>query len=416
MEKNKDKNTNKQGINSGQFKQPFLSTFFLDYESLPFKEDFLHRADEALSGYEKREIDWELEKALRLRNDLLVSFAVSKAENSSVTLAEAEEVYKIITADSAEKNFPFLSRKLKKGEKLTKKDHDRLEYFNIARTFKNLSDQKIELKDLSLKFILDLHNDLTVGLDIFDGRLEGFEPYHSGKLRGDDETRVADYRPAPHEEIEESVKELIDWLKNNPSAINISVFQAALYAVHPFKNGNKRVCRVLEHIFLRSLGYNSHNLYSPSRYYYKHQDRYYKRLVETLYKHNLNYFASFASEALIFSVLGVIAGVLQRKKAEFLERSGLSKEVAKIMKPLVKRREVKFSRFYALAKRKAARQTFVNYLEEAVGSGVVKRREQGKNVYYSLAGEYAEEKILEEWLRQAREKLNFLPEELESYV
>ncbi|MEI7620764.1 MAG: hypothetical protein WCJ57_04325, partial [Candidatus Falkowbacteria bacterium] len=75
------------------FKQPFLSTFFINLDLLPLDESFLKKADEVLSAYEKREIDWQLEKSLRQRNDFLVSFAVSKAENSALTLAEAEEVY-----------------------------------------------------------------------------------------------------------------------------------------------------------------------------------------------------------------------------------------------------------------------------------------------------------------------------------
>lgn len=184
-----------------------------------------------------------------------------------------------------------------------------------------------------------------------------------------------------------------------------------MYALHPFKNGNKRVCRVLEHFLLQDIGYNRKSLYSISYYYHKHKDRYYKNLIEALYKRNLNYFVSYASEALFFSIIGVIAGVLQRKKISFLENSDLEKEIIKVLKVLAKRREVKFTSFYALAKRKVARQTFVNYLALAVENGALLKRTQGKNTYYSLAGKYSEEDLLINWLKQAREKLNFLPDE-----
>lgn len=393
------------------FKQPFLSTFFVSLSGLPLSEETLKKADAALSGYEKSEIDWHLEKALRQRNDLLVSFAVSKAENSALTLAEATEVYNLVENEAINSGPTFLSGKLKAKEKLTQKDHDHLEYYNIAKTFRSLSKKGIKIKDLSSEFILGLHEELTANLDIFAGALDNFETYRSGKFRNDDKTRVGDYQPAPHLEIEKSVDELIKWLKKQPSATNIFIFHAALYALHPFKNGNKRVCRVLEHFLLQDLGYNQKNLYSSSYYYHKHQERYYKNLVEALYKRNLNYFVSLASEALFFSIVGVVASVLQRKKAQFLDNSGLDKEVVKTLKPLIKRQELQFSRFYALAKRKVSRQTFVNYLSQATEKGIVKRREQGKNVYYSLQGNYPEEKILKDWLISVRGQLNYLPEE-----
>jgi Fic family protein len=398
------------------FKQPFLSTFFINLDLLPLDEAFLRKADEVLSAYEKRAIDWQLEKSLRQRNDFLISFAVSKAENSALTLAEAEEVYNLITNETQKKDYAFLRRKLDKGEKLTQKDHDRLEYFNIAKTIRSLNESGIKLAELTPELIAGLHQRLTAGLDIFSGHLDNFEPYHSGCFRSDNQTRVADFIPAPYQEIAPSVQELVVWIKKNPSVLNIFIFHAALYALHPFKNGNKRVCRVLEHFLLQDIGYNQKNLYSPSYYYYKHKNKYYKNLIETLYKYNLNYFVAFASEALFFSIIGVVAGVLQRSKAEFLAASGLDDNIIKTLKPLVKYSEVRFTRLYSLSKRKASRQTFVNYLAIAVDSGILLKREQGKNTYYSLAGNYPEEILLADWLDQSRQRFNFLPEEFVNYI
>lgn len=393
------------------FAQLFLSSFFVASSKLPFDEDTLKSADQALAGYEKSEIDWKLEKTLRERNDLLVSFAVSKAENSTLTLAEAAEVY-----NSIDRAPSFLLNKLKTKEKLIQKDHDKLEYYNIAKIFRLLSNQGLKINELTPELILNLHAQLTENLDVFSGHLSDFEIYHSGHFRNNDKIKVGDYQPAPFQKIEASVSELIDWLKDNPSAINIFIFHAALYALHPFRNGNKRVCRVLEHFLLQDIGYNNKNLYSTSYYYHKHKDRYYKNLVEALYKRNLSYFVSFASEALFFSIVGVVAGVLQRKKALFLNNSGLDDKIIKVLKPLIKRREVKFGRFYALAKRKVVRQTFVNYLSEAVEKRIIIRREQGKNVYYSLAGDYFENNLINSWLLPARDKINFLPDDLIGYL
>lgn len=393
------------------FSQPFLSSFFVVLDKLPFSENDLKEADKKLSNYEKTEIDWRLEKSLRERNDMLVSFVVSKAENSNLTLAEATEVYNSI--DDAPL---FLLKKIKASDKLNQKDHDHLEYYNIAKTFKDLNKSGLKISDLTPELILKLHKQLTENLDIFSSHLSNFEAYNSGRFRDNDKIKVADYQPAPFKEIKPSVIELITWLQKNPSAINIFIFHAALYALHPFRNGNKRVCRVLEHFLLQDLGYNQKNLYSTSYYYHKNKSRYYNNLIESLYKHNLNNFVSFASEALFFSASSVVAGVLQRKKQVFLNNSNLDSKIIKVLKPLVKRDEIKFSRFYALAKRKVARQTFVNYLEEAVERKIVVKKELGKNTYYSLAGNYPELNLLSDWLIIGRDRLNFLPDDLIVYL
>jgi Fic family protein len=398
------------------FKKPFLNSFFINIKRLGLNEEQLFTTDSVLASYEKTEIDFHLEKDLRFHNDFLASFAISKAENSALTVVEAEELYREINNKDDNKVLKLLKSKIAEKKALTKKDHDRLEYYNIAKTLAESQNSDFKLFDLNINFITDLHKRLTIGLDIFDGKLEGFECYHSGKLRADDETRVADYQPAPYLEIKENLEELIAWFKANPSAINLFIFHAALYSIHPFKNGNKRVCRVLESLILRAIGYNQKNLYSTSYYYHKHKDRYYKYLVESIYKHNLTYFVGFAAEALYFSALGVIVGVLQRKKSEFLQNSGLEDETIKLLKSLVKKGEVRFERFYALAKRKVSKQTFINHLSEALDRGVILKRAQGRNTYYSLAGNYPETELLKQGLKGAREKLNYLPEELISYL
>jgi len=394
----------------------FLSTFFISEENLPLSESFFRNCDNLLSTYEKNNINWSLEKSLRKRNDILFSFAVSKAENSNLTLAEAQDVYDYLEKNKEQKEYSLIYKKIKKGEKLKQKDHDQLEYFNILKTFQYFNKKGIKVKDLNVDFLKELHKKLTIGLDVFAEHLSDFETYNSGFLRSDDKVKVANFIPAPQKEIENDIVNLITWFKKNPSAINIFIFHTSLYAIHPFKNGNKRLCRVLEHFLLQDISYNQKNLYNISYYYHKHKDSYYKNLLDALYKRNLNYFVSFASQALVFSIASVISGVLQRKKLEFLNSSGLDKSVISTIKPVIKYNEFRFSKFYALSKRKVSHQTFVNYLALATESEILQKRSVGKNVYYRLNGNYQEEIILNELLQEAREKVNFLPNEFVNYL
>jgi Fic family protein len=377
----------------------------------------LKRIDDVLQHYSRQEISWQLEDDLQDSNQMLASFAVSKAEDSNLTLKEAEDIYKVIKSGSLGSNFLFLENKLKNGEKLDKKDHDKLEYGDIANGFNYFSEKGIKIKDLSLDLILDIHNRLTIGLDVFADYLDNFETYRSGQIRNDNKTKVGKYTPVNNSQIEENIKELIAWLKKNPSAINVFIFHIALYAIHPFKNGNKRVCRLLEHYLLQDLGYNAKDLYSLSYYYHKEKDRYYKYLLESLIKHDFSHFTSLASEALYFSACGIIAQVLSRKKEEIIKNSGLDKETISIIRPLIKRSQANFTKLLALNKRKVSRQTLSNHLSLAVEKEILTKKRLGRNVFYSLSNfNYEEEEILKDSLKFARGKNSFIPNNLVSYL
>jgi Fic family protein len=416
MNKNNQKKFNNLSKPLHPFKSPFLSKFFLIFDKISFNEDDLIRMDNLLNSYSKQEIDWQLEDDLQDSNQMLVSFAVSKAENSNISMKEAENIYYAIKEGTLGNDFLFLKEKLQKKKRLSQSDHDKLEYKNIASAFNYFSDKGIKIKDLNLDLILEIHSKLSLGLDVFSDYLSEFETYQSGKLRCNNDTRVGKYLPVNYLEIKENINELISWLKKNPSIINVFVFHVALYAIHPFKNGNKRVCRLLEYFLLRDLGYNKKDLYSISYYYHKEKERYYKYLLEALIKHNFSYFVSLASEAWYFSVCDIIARVLTTKKEERIKSFDLEKEIIRVIKPLVKRRQANFTKLLLLNKKKVSRQTLSNYLSEAVEKGVLNRNPVGRKIFYSISGDYIEEKILKENLKIARDKNTFIPNNLISYL
>ena len=72
-------NISKKWSNTQLFQQPFLRTFFWSSGLLPIDELFLKTVDSDLAAYESSSIDWQLEESLRSRNNLLASYAVSKA-------------------------------------------------------------------------------------------------------------------------------------------------------------------------------------------------------------------------------------------------------------------------------------------------------------------------------------------------
>lgn len=404
IEETKDKNFS-------PFSHQFLQTFFLNEKLLPWTEKELADFDRELLSYEKSLVGIDVKKGLIDRNELLVSYAISKAEDSSLTLLEAKELRRHLIANP---DYNFLSEKLKTGRKLVKKDYEELEFFNIIKVFRKYSDRKLSLNDFTPEFILNVHAELTANLDLFVEYLSGFDVYKSGQWRDNDRIRVGVFIPAPYEQVISGVEELAEFIKTNPGAINIALFHGALYALHPFCNGNKRVCRILEYLLLQASGYNNKSLYNASFYYHKHKNRYYKKLLDSLLQHNLNHFVSFLSEALFYSIAGVIKTSLDIKKREFLKQFELDEEIEKTIRPLIKRSEVQFNRLWALNKRFPSKQTFSNYLNAAVSGGVLRKREEGRNVYYSLAGNWPESGILKDWIKNAASKISYIPEEFQS--
>lgn len=391
------------------FSGKFLSQFVWAPQTLPFTNEEVESLDRELSEYEQVFLNPDIEKNLISKNELLASFAISKAENSQLTLREAQDVYSLIISYP---NYDFVGKKLKDKKKLTQKDYDQLEFFNIAKTFRMLNQKPFSIKELTPERILSLHLQLSQGLDIFKKYLSDFTVYKAGKFRDNDLIRVGSYKPAPYKEIKKGVDELITYLKKNKTIDGLAVFHSALYALHPFNNGNKRVCRILEHIFLRDLGLNGKNLYSISYYYHKQKERYYKYLLYSLERRNLNHFVSFMLEALVLSIIDIVKTSLEIKRSEFLDRQELEWQVKLILKPFIKRGEIQFKNLARTTRGKIARQTLITYLQKSVEQGILNRKEEGRTTYYSLNFEAPDEETLTKWLAFAKKKLIFIPDDI----
>lgn len=391
------------------FKTAFLSQLVLAPGVLPFTDRELFRMDEELARYEQVFLDPDIERSLITKNELLASFAISKAEDSMLTLPEAQEVYDLLVHNP---DYDFIVGKLKTKQKLAQKDYEKLEFFNIAKTFRTFNQHPFSLRDLTPTLIRTIHQDLTQGLDIFARYIPNFTLYQSGRWRDNDTIRVGSYIPAPYLQIERGVEELISWVKRHQTPTGVAIFHTALYALHPFQNGNKRVCRMFEHRMLRSLGLNTKNLYSTSYYYHKEKPRYYKSLLYSLERKNLNHFTAFVLEAIVLSMISVVKASLEAKRSEFLNSQALDEQTRSILKPLVKRKRMQFKHLLKRVTRKMARQTFVTYLSRAVEDGTVIKTESGRVTNYHLNMTSPEEEKIHEWIDVARERLAYIPDDI----
>jgi Fic family protein len=282
---------------------------------------------------------------------------------------------------------------------------------NILQTFKEFNASILPLKNLNKQYFLKLHAKLTRCLDIFQKYLSGFDLYHSGKFRASNKIMVGNYLPPDYHEIDGGLEQLIKFIKKDASINKIAIFHTALYALHPFANGNKRVNRVLEHVLFRAADMNQKNLYSTSYYYHLEKERYYKNLLLSLQRKNLNYFVSFIQEALFFSLISIVKTSIEAQRIEFLTNKALSVRLNQICAPLVKQKTMQYKTLFKIsrAKLKLAEQTFVNDLKKAVDDKILFKQEDGKKVYYSLNLTLPEEKWYRELIAFAKTRLSYIP-------
>lgn len=394
-------------------KNKFLAEYILVLDDIPFSDKEIIEVDQELESYGKAYLNPDIERNLISKNELLASFAISKAEDSKLTLQEAQDVYTYVKKNA---ELDFINEKLKKKEKLTRSDHDKMEFYNIAKTFRYVNSELGTLEDLTSEKIKEIHKTLTQGLDIFKKYLPKFDIYKSGKWRDNDNVRVDEYVPSPNKDLNNNIGELVTWLKKDFSIINIAIFHTALYAIHPFCNGNKRVCRVLEHVLFRIKGLNKRNLYSTSYYYHSQKPKYIRRLYYSITRENLSHFVSLILEALVMSIVGVYKTSIEYQRREFVNDNAKDDQQKRILKALIKNKELRFTNLLKRVKYKMARQTFVNKLKDAEENGVVKRREVGKTVFYSLEIETREEVIFKKLLEFVTERLKKVPEEYKFLV
>lgn len=391
------------------FLHVFLSQFLFAPEQIPFTDDEIIEFDHTLSTYEQMFLNPDIEQTLISKNELLASFAISKAEASQLTMKEAQDVYALLVKNP---QYDFLGKKLREKKRLTQKDYDQLEFFNIAKTFRTCSQKNVSIEDITPPFIQDIHRQLTQGMDIFQNHLSEFTVYKSGMWRDNDDIRVGAYFPAQFCDIQDGVNELIAYLRSHQTPTGIAVFHAGMYGLHPFNNGNKRVCRILEHMLLRSIGLNTKNLYSTSYYYHTEKLRYYKYLLFSLERKNLNHFVSFMLESLVLSIVSVLKTSIEVKRNEYFQKQDIEGAGKIVLKPLLKRKELQFKHLAKHAEGKVARQTLVSALQHAVTKGILVRREVGKTTYYRLNMSLPEEQTLEQWLKTIRERLSYVPDDI----
>lgn len=416
-------------MNSGTlFSHPFLQGFAISHKNITLSDNSLKEIDNAVTAYEHAS-PADIRQALINRNEIMSSYAISQAEKTSgITPKQADLIRNRLNEE------PSLSFNVdtSKGAQSIDKSFDEQEFLNILRTFRWASNKGISRKELSVDLILEVHRMLTVRLDNFIGAFFDVSPaevavskaqagkfhrYFPGKLRKSDGIVVGNYHPVAYREIKAALKDSIAFYQNEPTLSNLNIFTAMLYAVHPFSNGNKRVCRILEHALIRDLGFNGSNIYGHSYYYYKELARFYEHLSRSLETKNIVPTVNFAREAIFYSMLYVYQAGIKKKRQDFIpalqKRYG---DKAMVLMPLVGNKESGFSELRNINYGQMTERTLINHLNLFNKQKLLLKRKSGREMFYSLALNVQEEEKVKEYINRLGKELTYMPEEMVNFI
>ena len=415
--------------NEKLFTHQSLQEFFIVEELIQFRDEDLIALDAEVADYESARPN-DIRQALINRNEIMSSYAISQAEkSSSVTPRIANEIRSHYESD------PSLAYTASAGSiKEIEDNFDRQEFLNILKTFRWISANGLKRDDLSLDVLVDIHQKLTFQLDSFRGRFfdvlpevvaqsksaEGkFHWYYPGQYRSADSTVVGKYKPVGHEDVRTAVEDVILFYKKEPSLKNLNIFTGVLYAIHPFSNGNKRLCRILEHALMRDIGLNRRNIYGHAYYYYRELERFYENLARSLETKNLCPIVNYAREGIFFSMLMVYESGIKSRREAFIKDMIAKKRYggkAKLLNGLVKIKEMGFADVKKEYGKKLSKRSFINYLNTFLKDGVIVKKKIGRETYYKLNLELAEEQVIRESILKTRYDLPYVPRRLSNTV
>lgn len=191
-----------------------------------------------------------LELNLTRQNMIQSSYASNKIEGNPLTLPE---VTNLLLDDRIPAN---------------RSEKEVVNYFGLL---KNLS--SYSLLTLTLEFITSLHGKLLKDVDNTAGNIRNVKVVvgRTGK-EGDNTTLRVKHDPPYHTsgKISQGLTELISWMQydnNTQPVLKAGIFHHEFVYLHPFEDGNGRICRLLTALIMVKSGYLINRYFILDDYY-----------------------------------------------------------------------------------------------------------------------------------------------------
>lgn len=220
----------------------------LTFSPLLFSE--IAQIERLYGQIEALKIPPQLELQLTRNNMIQSSYSSNKIEGNPLTLPE---VTNLLLDDRVPVN---------------RSEKEVVNYFDILNHLDSYKSQP-----LSLEVCLDLHKQLLTGVDDIAGHIRNV-PVIVGKYTGEEGnvTLKVKHNPPHHtkDKISDALVELFAWANQEnelPAVIRAGVFHHQFVYIHPFEDGNGRVCRIMTALVLLQAEYKINRYFILDDYY-----------------------------------------------------------------------------------------------------------------------------------------------------
>ncbi len=240
--------------------------------------------------------------------------------------------------------------------------------------------------DFSLKLILNIQKDVTQGL---------LPRYQVGKWRNepvfvnDPKARKTIYWPPDHQDVEDLLKELMDFINDQSEKIDplilAGLFHKQFVMIHPFVDGNGRTVRLATKLLLAKMGLNIFHLFSFENYYNRQVSRYFEKVgvrgnyYDIFKQIDFTPWLEYFADGILDELMRVEKELQSMKKTP---SNTLSKDQEKILSFIQKHGFIKDSDYARLTTRAKATRSLD--FKKLISLGVIEKVAQGPATYYRL--------------------------------
>jgi Fic family protein len=263
-------------------------------------------------------------------------------------------------------------------------NRDEKEVVNYFRLLSELAGFKD--REINLELIKEIHKRVLQSVDKTAGEIRNRKVV-IGKYTGEKTSMSLRVKHDPpfHKrvKIEQSLNSLFSWLrktKNLPSVIKTGIFHHEFVYIHPFEDGNGRVCRVLTALLFIKDGYLINKYFVLDDYYDIDKILYSDKLHSADSGDKTDWLEYF-SDGVKYSLMGALDRAKNAAKVLSI-KDRPSKKETEVLEIMKEQPEITST---DLAERlKVTRQQAHNLLSALVQKGFIERRGTTKSSYYVL--------------------------------
>ena len=255
-------------------------------------------------------------------------------------------------------------------------------YFNLLQSLKNFQKQKIDLK-----IILTIHSQLLQGVkEEIAGQIRN-KKVVVGKYSSENQKTFSlevKHEPPFHQKelIIKALKELNSWLylDQSPAILKAGIYHHHFVYIHPFIDGNGRVCRLLTALIFLQNNYLI-NKYFVLDDYYDIDRMLYSDKLHSADKGDKTEWLEYFSDGVLYSLQGALARVKEALFKLKVEERPTNKE-KQVLKILEEKKEMTSTELAEILQ--VSRQQAHSLLKSLVEKGFLTKKGSTKKSYYFI--------------------------------